>query len=65
MEDHWKQRKVELEEYEDHELAARWNYLETCKLSGHVEKEMNLIDEILHDRGVMAWNAKGEITDRW
>ena len=52
------------ENYTDEELAQSWNHLETCRLSPWVEAKMNKIEEVLKSRGVVAWNADGEITVR-
>ena len=55
----------EFHDYSDEELTRSWNYLETCKLSDTVESKMDYIEYyLLNDRGVEAWNNKGEITHR-
>lgn len=54
----------EYEEYTDEELAKSWNYLETKPLSHYVAQKMDRIEAELKTRRVIAWNHKGEITQR-
>jgi hypothetical protein len=53
----------DLKDHTNEELVRLWNFLETQKLSPHVEARMSAIDAELKTRGVIAWNDKGEITE--
>jgi hypothetical protein len=52
------------EDYTDEELCKEWNHLETLKLSDWLETKMDYVESLLKSRGVIAWNYKGEITQR-
>lgn len=53
-------------DYSDRELARKWNYLDSCKCkpTAYVEQKALALSHELSLRGVIAWDAAGNITER-